>query len=320
MTKLTRSSFERARAAILRHARPVDVALFRYSFDHGGNEAVVQAVEAFQNGDGGFGRGIEPDFRLESSSVIGTVTAFHYLHAVDAQADDAVVQKGVGYLASNYRRSEKRWLEAPPEVNLYPHAPWWHHNGAAPEPGQWAIPGANVAATFHRYSGLVPTDLLEEVTHVAITEFDASPRPLGPYPVEAYLELAEAAPPAVAEKLLPRLKAAVRQSVKLTPEGWAEDHYQPFWLATTPDAAAAGVLRPELEQNLEWQIGRQEEDGLWQPAWDWSIGTPIMGCDCSAGKRRHEFESAWEKARQEWAGQVTVRTLRALQAHGLIEA
>jgi hypothetical protein len=318
--KLTIEAFERARTAVIKEARRLDVALLRYCFDHGSGEAVIRAAEAYQSSDGGFGRAIEPDFRLEASSVMATVTAFEYLRAVHAPADDPVVQRGVRFLLDRFKPDQGRWPQTPREVNLYPHAPWWHHNGEADAAESWAVPNANAVAILHTYAELVPPALLDEVTQLAHSRLEEAPSPLGPYAVAAFLDLAESAADPATEHILARLRSEARQAVRLDPEGWESDHFQPFWIAETPESPLAEVLQPELGRNLEWQIERQGRDGLWQPGWDWYLGQEMMGCDCSVGKRRQEFERAWGAARSEWAGQLTVRTLRALQAHGMIES
>jgi hypothetical protein len=319
--RLSREAFERSRTAVLGRGRPVDVALFRHCFDHGPAEAVIRAVEAYQNSDGGFGRAIEPDFRLEVSSVMGTVTAFEYLRAVSAPNDDPVVQRGVAFLVERFRPAQGAWPTAPREVNLYPHAPWWHHRGdedSVPA-DSWAVPNANVVAVLHRYADLVARDLLDEATGVALRKLHETSSPPGPYVVAAFLDLAESAPGAVRDRVLERLRREARHVLPLDPAGWEREHFQLFWLAEAPESPLADVLQPELGRNLEWQIGRQDEKGLWQPAFHWYLGEKVMGCDCSVGKRKQTFEAAWQVAREEWAGQLTVRTLRALQAFGLIE-
>lgn len=48
-------------------AKPLERAMFEFEFDNGGKEGVLEALEAYRNEDGGFGKGIEPDFRCAAS-------------------------------------------------------------------------------------------------------------------------------------------------------------------------------------------------------------------------------------------------------------
>lgn len=50
------NTYERTRAFILRNARPIDLAVFKYYFENGSKEDVITALSAYQNPDGGFGR------------------------------------------------------------------------------------------------------------------------------------------------------------------------------------------------------------------------------------------------------------------------
>ena len=72
MKTLTTASFSLARRFVEEKARPVDEALFAYTFEDGKPEAVWEALRSFANEDGGFGHGMEPDCRLPGSSVLGT--------------------------------------------------------------------------------------------------------------------------------------------------------------------------------------------------------------------------------------------------------
>lgn len=63
------------------------------------------------------------------------------------------------------------------------------------------------------------------------------------------------------------------------------------------------MIRPALEQNLDYEIEQQCEDGSWSPNWSW------FG----------QFPEEWPTAEREWRGVLTLRTLRALQAFGRLK-
>jgi hypothetical protein len=79
MEKLTRATYARARAFIRDNGWPLEQAVAAYHLDGAPHDEVVGTLRAFQNGDGGFGHAIEPDFRLEASSVMGTTVALQCL-------------------------------------------------------------------------------------------------------------------------------------------------------------------------------------------------------------------------------------------------
>ena len=53
---------------IKRNARPLETARWEYIFEGASSDRVMKYLSAFQNEDGGFGHGIEPDFWLPHSS------------------------------------------------------------------------------------------------------------------------------------------------------------------------------------------------------------------------------------------------------------
>lgn len=68
MKKLSNKSYQAIRLTIEKYARPLEQSLFRYYFEQGSASDVIKELALFQNEDGGFGHGIEPDYVLEASS------------------------------------------------------------------------------------------------------------------------------------------------------------------------------------------------------------------------------------------------------------
>ena len=48
-------AFVNARKFIYKNARPLDLARWQYHFENGSREAVLQALQFYQNEDGGYG-------------------------------------------------------------------------------------------------------------------------------------------------------------------------------------------------------------------------------------------------------------------------
>lgn len=117
---------------ILENARPLDLAIYKYYFENESNQAVVDELSKFQNTDGGFRHGLEPDFFNPNSSPIATNDAIITLASVNAlDRDSAIVQGIVKYLESHdsFNEDKKRWLFAIDSNKDYPHAIWWEKKG-----------------------------------------------------------------------------------------------------------------------------------------------------------------------------------------------
>lgn len=59
--KLLLEEYEGIRRWMVRNARPLDLARWRFHFEGGGVEPVLEALSAYQNEDGGFGHALEAD-------------------------------------------------------------------------------------------------------------------------------------------------------------------------------------------------------------------------------------------------------------------
>ena len=77
------NTYQIARTFIYRNARPLDIARWQYHFDGGSKEAVLTALAAYQNEDGGFGHALEPDCWNPNSAPIQTWTATEVLREID---------------------------------------------------------------------------------------------------------------------------------------------------------------------------------------------------------------------------------------------
>lgn len=117
---------------ILKNARPLELAVYKYYFENESSQGVVDEISKFQNADGGFGHGLEPDFFNPNSSPIATNDAIITLSRVNALDKNSDIVKGiVRYLESHdsFNEDKKRWLFAIDSNKDYPHAIWWEKKG-----------------------------------------------------------------------------------------------------------------------------------------------------------------------------------------------
>ena len=122
---LTSAAFEVARHFIEERARPLEVARMGFFFDQGSRESVLAALQEYQNSDGGFGRALEPDLRVNDSSALCTTVAFQILRSIDATSDSDLVSRGMAYYLETADRDRGHWRIIPRTAQGHPHAPWW---------------------------------------------------------------------------------------------------------------------------------------------------------------------------------------------------
>lgn len=119
---------EAAKKFIYTNARPLDLARWQYVFENGSQESVLRFLSAYQNEDGGFGHGLEPDCLNPNSAPLQTWVATQIIKEVDlADASHPMIQGILRYLESTPEFDGHTWANPIPSNNDYPHAPWWSY-------------------------------------------------------------------------------------------------------------------------------------------------------------------------------------------------
>ena len=119
-------NIKNAKEFIYRNARPLDLARWQYLFENGNKENVLEILATYQNEDGGFGHGLEPDCWNPNSSPIQTWVATEIIKEVKLNdSEHPIIQGILKYLSSTDNFNGHIWLNTVPSNNDYPHAPWW---------------------------------------------------------------------------------------------------------------------------------------------------------------------------------------------------
>ena len=311
MKRLSLHQFERARRFLKTEARQIDRALFEHRFEAAPPDRVTDALASYHNADGGFGHALEPDVQTPSSSALATGIALGILRELDRPARDPMVGGAVAYLVETFDEETEVWRAIPWDANDYPHAPWWQD-----EEGSLArafddfvvIPRAQLVGLLHHYAELVPEAWLDTVTEKtvsAIESLDEDAFGGGGDTLRYALELVEteALPQRFKHRLLPRLRDLTARIVSREPDEWADYCATPLKVAPSPAGAVAGLLKDDLQLNLDYVIDHQTDEGTWEPTWTWGPTYP----------------EAWEEAKHEWRGRLTLETLNSLRAFRRID-
>ncbi len=302
---LTSANKGKAVAFIAIEARPLERARYAYLFEKASAEHVLAELQSYQNADGGFGHGLESDFRLQESSAICSSIALQYLREVKAPVDHPLVVNAVRYLLATYDDTLRAWPIIPANDNSAPHAPWWNYSANIAE--SWnhyqANPRAEIVAHLYAYTQLLPAGWLDSLGE-SLLSWLADRETLEMHDLLCFLRLLESEeiPQAIRQQLLTHLTPCVESAVVLDPAQWAGYCLQPLQVVSSPESAFFEMFADAVSSNLDYLIARQTPDGCWPTSWGW--GT---------------FPEIWPLAEREWQGALTLDALRTLKAFGRIE-
>lgn len=310
MQKLTQLQFGKAREFLKNQARPLERSLFDHYFEDAPADLVVAELQNFQNSDGGFGNALEPDMRSPSSSALATEMGLRTLVEIGMPADHPVVIAAVAYTLNSLDPRSLTWRVVPLDVNAHPHAPWWQDEDGSLKrtfDDYLIIPRAGIISVLSHYAELLPAGWLYKVTGAtlkAIKEMDAKKFDGGGDALVYARRLAES--PGLGERekiwLSERVRQIADRIVARKPEEWSQYCAPPIKLAPTPECITANVLADCLPTNLGYTIETQHSEGFWDVTWAWN-----------------DYPDAWEIAKREWRGCLTLDTLLSLKAYGRIE-
>lgn len=305
--KLSKSNFSKITNFIKKNGRELDCQLYSLYFENGFKENVIKALKKYQNNDGGFGHGIEPDFRSPSSSPIGTTMAIEYLEKIRVLKDNSVIIKAVDYLAKSFNQSLQKWRAVPQDVNQYPHAPWWHideKTGFCVIDSGWENPTVEILGYLHQYLNDFPSIKLEELTQKAIDLFLGNKNKMeSEHSLYCYLIFYDHTPEKYKIQIKSKLCELIKGTVNQNINDWSDKYVpMPLQFINDPKSPFYSLIAELVDKNLDFLIKMVEKKEAWFPTWKWG-----------------QYEADWEKARIEWTGKNAVNNLIILKKFERIE-
>jgi len=256
------------------------------------NQNVLAALAHYQNADGGFGHGLEPDLRTKRSTVIATTVALQILESVSGQTSP-MANDAIQYLISHFHQDS--WEPIHAEANDAPHAPWWRYE-APTEQGFRANPTAEVLRYLFNHramSAQLPRLLAQAVEYIKST-------PLEMHEFLCFIRLYESQALTKPDRmdLLPYLLSNGYRLVNVEPRDWEEYCLTPLDVVTHAGSVFAEFFADSIDTNFDFLREQQQEDGSWCPNWSW------------AG----QFPATWKRAKTEIKAELTLKNLQQFAA------
>ncbi|MFZ0369588.1 MAG: hypothetical protein WAM07_08295 [Halobacillus sp.] len=304
MKYLSKKAFEAAKDYILTNARDLEQARCLYLFDNGTEQAIIKALRAYQNQDGGFGHGLEADFRLPDSSPMASSVAMQILRSIDRSPKaQEMISEVLHYFEKSFNEERQGWLAVPSKVNDYPHAFWWtvHENGASWIDDNWGNPSAEIIGYLLAYKDEVTKLNVDELVNLSIKHLLSLDHFESEHEVFCYLRFFRMNPSFMTQEIHAKLKEGVHQLVALNQEDWKNYVPLPLQFKPTPHSPDVGISTYTIEKNLDYIVEQLEVQPCIEPAWKWNT-----------------YEDVWPKAKQEWQGVLTLEALQWIFSYGRI--
>lgn len=289
----------------MNQGRSLEQALFRYHFDNGPKEAILNELEKFQNDDGGFGNALEPDLRAPESSALCTTFALDILSDLDFSADEEIIEKSFNYLMRIYDKRTQVWRYLPDTTDTSPHAPWWNQDGLEETFEHFLEnPRVKICGYLFHYQQLSSEEFRNDLLNRVLTHMETKGDGGFPDTLLCYLSLFRCRnlPTDAKERLERKLNQMIPASVETNRSKWKEYCLKPINVIKSPDSPFLPLIAQAFEASLDYEIQNQGEDGSWLPYWSWGGAYP----------------EDWRVAKQEWSATLTLNVLKSLEAFNRI--
>ena len=306
MKMLSKDYFNQVSKVIMEYGRPLEKSLFQKHFDGGSDQAILNELRKLQNEDGGFGHGIESDFRLPHSSPMATSVGLRLLAEIDSlEESKEMIRDAISYLETSFDRKRNGWFAVQKEVNNFPHAPWWQYNeedGMTIIDKNWGNPSAEILAYLYKYREYVKKLDVDSLVYDAVSYIENKQVFNSEFEIFCYIKLYEVLPKELHKRLEKRIVFAIEQVIVYDEQQWHEYVPTPLDFVHSASNCRFGVMELKINDNLDFIINQLELNGKINPPWGDSF-----------------YKGDLKEAYNEWIGALTLKALVTLDKSNRIE-
>lgn len=267
--------YNKVRAWVFRNARHLEVTLWKCVLEDGSKLDVVEALQAFQNEDGGFGHALEADNWNPESSPIQVHQALMILNMIQFYDMSHPIYEGIWkYLESEKDLLENGWRFTIPSNDNYPRAPWWNYDEEANKKEVYGIT-ADLAAFILKYGdrdnaiyrkamkladGLIESLLKEKASgDMWLKSFPRLMKVLeeeqiGDYDISALKDI---------------ISTKTTAHIEHNTENWCNYGGRPSDFIKTPQSYLYEPNTEIVEKELDYLIDTLPDEDVWGITWSW---------------------------------------------------
>ena len=253
-----------------RNARELDLKIWDCLFAGGKAVAVADAMVAYQNEDGGFGHGIDPDNWNVNSVPYATLYAIETLELVGFHDINHSVYQGIRkYLNAT---APDKWIFTLPTNKDYPHASFYNYDEQYNK-----VESTGVIISLSVFVIKYASDL--SVYATVINELDTfisklQGNDLGDMGPSSYIKLIDAIKEKGIKKydyqeLQKRLVNIVNQVMQKDEKQWEYYGYRPSDFIKSKDSIFLNGNEEIVEKECEFLIKTLPQNDVWPVSWCW---------------------------------------------------
>lgn len=274
-----------------------------FAFRKGYPKCFLTELQAFQNSDGGFGHGLEPDFRTPFSSNVATTYAFQYFQKLNQQYFPDFLVKGLEYFVNRYLQKIQGWIPIPQETDESPHAIWWNYDYEKYlKDSEWGNPTVEVIGYLLQYPNTFDATELEKLKQKALLRLFES-ETIEIHELMCYQRFVKLLDDNAKKAVYDRISLLANRQVERDVNKWGGYVPRPLNFVDSPISPVYDVLKQDVENELDYLIDTLEQGCCWNPNWEW-----------------RQYEEEWQKVKPLISGMVTVKNLLTLKTFGRIES
>ncbi|HEY8444762.1 MAG TPA: hypothetical protein VIK94_01385, partial [Bacilli bacterium] len=258
---------------LYRHGRPLDVARYKYLFLDGSREDVIDILESYQNKDGGFGHGLEPDCVNPNSSPVQSMMAFEIIDELELSSTDPIVQNLIAYFMNYAPKENDFFFSTIPSNNDYPHAPWWTYVEGR---HIWGYnPTIAIAGFIYKHSlpNSYESNFAIKIIEKAIADFIDKPTK-EMHELRCYLDMINAVANynhfARWDEFLPLFLSTISSVIEKDESKWFTEYcVRPLQFFDNPASFGFDEHRDLVLKEINMIMKMRNEEGYWDITWKW---------------------------------------------------
>ena len=275
--------------------------LFEYYFFEGESSSVIRTLKQYQNKDGGFGHGLEPDFLLPNSSPMATTIAFQILDDIE---DPDLIKDAVRYYEKTFDKNRNGWWSVPSNVNEYPHAPWWSYNvenKCTIIDKNWGNPSAEIIGFMCKWEKYVKEVEIIRLLDYSIEHLNSLEKFESEHEVYCYIRMFKNITITYQDKIRNKLSTAIKELICLDETKWDSYVPMPLDFVKSKNHPLFVEVKDYADNHCNY-LTATINNGVWSPTWEWN-----------------DYEVDWEKSKRNWTAIITIKNYRILKEFDRID-